>query len=232
MGRRFNVIIPNEKGGVELYQMKDWLRRNPSQLEGIDIAHRTSHQLRDALKRKGWTVEENDAEVRLMMPGVGSLVETLVSSVLGEDGLVGEEQAETTFALEYQLRDFLAQNLSSIPVKGKTLKLFVDNEGREGIEYPTDVGQIDILATDEAGAFFVFELKRGRSPDNAIGQLARYMGWLKQTIGKGKDVQGIIVAKSISANLKWAIAAVPYVSLFEYEVSFQLKPAEVLNGGS
>jgi RecB family endonuclease NucS len=62
------------------------------------------------------------------------------------------------------------------------VRLFVDPVGRDGVEYPTAVGPIDILAADDSGAFFVFELKRARSPDHAMGQLTRYMGWVRQTI--------------------------------------------------
>lgn len=85
------------------------------------------------------------------------------------------EPSETTFGLEYQLRDFIAQNIGAIPVSGKRLRLYVDQSGRDGIEYPTATGPIDILALDDTGAFVVFELKRARSPDRAMGQLTRYM---------------------------------------------------------
>ena len=80
------------------------------------------------------------------------------------------------------------------------------------------------MALDDTGAIVVFELKRARSPDHAIGQLTRYMGWVKQTIGKDRKIRGVIVAKTISASLRYAIAVIPDVSLFEYEVSFQLNP--------
>jgi RecB family endonuclease NucS len=111
-------------------------------------------------------------------------------------------------------------------VRGKRLRLFVDPTGRDGIEFPTAVGPIDILAVDESGAFFVFELKRARSPDRTIGQLARYMGWVRQTIGKDREVNGIIVAKEISDSLRYAASVVPNVSLFKYEVEFRLKAAQ------
>jgi hypothetical protein len=101
--------------------------------------------------------------------------------------------------------------------------LYDDPTGRDGLEFPTAVGPIDILAIDETLDFVVFELKRARSPDRAIGQLARYMGWVKQTIGKGRKVRGVIVARTISENLRYAVAVIPEVTLFEYEVSFELK---------
>ena len=153
-----------------------------------------------------------------------------MTSVLGEEKdatvEVDSEELEApqaSFALEYQLRDFLAQNISSIEVQGKRLQVYVDPTGRDGIEYPTAVGPIDILAVDASGNFFVFELKRARTPDHAIGQLTRYMGWVHQTIGKGREVNGIIVAKEISTNLRYAVSVVPRVSLFEYEIEFHLR---------
>jgi len=136
------------------------------------------------------------------------------------------ESSEASFELEFQLRDFIAQNLGAIDVAGNRLRLYVDPSERNGIEFPTDIGPIDILAVNDSGDFFVFELKRARSSDRAIGQLARYMGWVRQTFGKDREVNGIIVAKEISNGLRYAVSIVPNVSLFEYEVEFRLKPAQ------
>jgi RecB family endonuclease NucS len=118
--------------------------------------------------------------------------------------------------------------MNAIDVGGRRLRLYIDPTGREGIEYPTEVGLIDILATDESGSFFVFELKRASSPDRAVGQLARYMGWVKHTIGKDLAVNGVIVAKNITEKLKFAALVVPNVHLFQYEVEFHLKHAQEL----
>lgn len=224
--KRFNVVIPREDGGVEVHPMKQWLRQHPECIPaGLDPTSATSHQLRNGLRKLGWSVQETASEERLMKPGYSQL-ETTVEAVLGEEG-EGDDTEENVaaFALEYQLRDFLAQNLSAIPVEGKRLRLYVDPTGRDGVEYPTAVGPIDILAIDDEEQFVVFELKRARSPDHAIGQLSRYMGWITQTIGRGKKVRGVIVARSISENLRYSVAVVPNVSLFEYEVKFELKPS-------
>jgi endonuclease len=83
-------------------------------------------------------------------------------------------------------------------------------------------------AGGRSGEFHVFELKRGRTPDHVMGQLTRYMGWVSQTIGVGKTTHGIIVAKQVSDALRYAACVVPNVSLFEYEVSFQLRSASAL----
>lgn len=217
--RRYNIVVPKEDGGVELYRMKDWLRHHPEILPGVDPGDFNPSQLSNRLRRKGWSVQETPDEVRLLPPGTAG---TAVETILGEDDDSSEtEAANAYFALEYQLRDFLAHNLGAIDVQGRRLHLY-----EKGIEFPTAVGPIDILAVDDSGAFFVFELKRGRSPDYAIGQLSRYMGWVRQTIGKDHEVNGVIVAEEIGDGLRYAVSVFPNVSLFEYKIEFHLKSAQ------
>ena len=227
--KRFNIVLLKEDGGVEVHPMKDWLRQHPEHVpSGLDATGSTSHQLRNGLKKHGWQVQELSSETRLIMPttaDVGTSVESVFGSESEEDELAS---SETAFALEHYLRDFIAQNLNAITVQGKRLTLYVDPTGRDGVEYPTAVGPIDILATDSDRGFFVFELKLGRGPDKAIGQLTRYMGWVKQTIGRDTDVNGVIVAKAIDDKLRYAASVVPHVNLLEYEVDFRLKDANII----
>jgi hypothetical protein len=229
--KRFSVAIPKDDGGVEVYPMKEWLRQHPDEnTTGLDPTSRTSHELRSALHKAGWSVRETDSQVLLLKPTEADGNST-IDQVLGtieEEEISENEPREASFTLEHQLRDFLAQNLSAIDVGGRRLRLYVDPSGRDGIEYPSAVGPIDVLAVDENGAFYIFELKRARSPDHAIGQLARYMGWVHHTIGAQKTVNGIIVAKQITDNLRYAISVMPNVNLFEYEVEFHLKAANDL----
>ena len=229
--QRHNVVIPREDGGVEVHPLKEWLRQHPDEVPpGLDATSSTSHQLRSGLRRLGWSMEETPTEVRLIKPGTASGPK-IVDDVLGRDGsdeFVNDEAAEPFFSLEYQLRDFIASNLSTIAINGRRLRLFVDQAGHDGIEYPSAVGPIDILAIDDENSFYVFELKRANSPDRAFGQVARYMGWVRQTIGRERDVFGVIVAKSISENLRYAASIVPNIHLFEYEVEFHLRAAHEL----
>jgi hypothetical protein len=222
--KRFNIVVPKEDGGIELHPMKEWLRQNPQHVpSGLDATSSTSHQLRGGLRRSGWSLQETPSEVRLIPPGTR---EAAIEAIFGDDADSEVSDApEASFGLEFQLRDFIAQNIGSIEVQGRRLRLYVDPAGRDGIEFPTAVGPIDILTWDASGNFFVFELKRARSPDHAIGQLARYMGWVKQTIGRNVEVNGVIVAKEIGDSLRYAVSVIPKVSLFEYEVEFHLKSA-------
>ena len=58
------------------------------------------------------------------------------------------------------------------------------------------------------------------------------MVWIKKNLAKGRKVKGVIMAKSISSNLRHAIVAVPNVSLFEYQVAFTLNQIQEADGPS
>ncbi|KIY17075.1 nuclease [Pseudomonas amygdali pv. tabaci] len=204
--------------------MKEWCRQNPSEAPPLNPNETNSQALRRGFIRLGWLTEETDTQVLILRPGTP---QKTVEVIENEDLPLDEQDTpdsdrETVFELEWQLRDFIAHNIETLRVDGKALRLYVDDIGRDGVEYPTGVGPIDILALDSDDSFVVFELKRGRVADKAIGQISRYMGWIKKNLAKGKMVKGVIVAKSISSNLRHAIVAVPNVSLFEYEVAFSL----------
>jgi hypothetical protein len=139
------------------------------------------------------------------------------------------EADQASFALEAQLRDFIAQNLPRIQINGRRVTLYTDTSGRVGVEYPTGVGPIDILAVDDSGNFVVFELKLERGPDRALGQLARYMGWVKLNLAREREVGGVVVAKLIDERLRYAVCVIPNVTLLEYEVEFRLREVGSLN---
>ena len=221
--KKYSVVMVGQDGAHTLYPMKEWCRQNPDEAPPID-PNTNSQQLRRAFIRMGWVTEETETQVLVLHPGTPkTAVQAIENDELDPDEQdTPDSDRETVFELEWQLRDFISHNIETLKLEGKPLRLYVDGQGRDGVEYPTGVGPIDILALDSDDSFVVFELKRGRVADKAIGQISRYMGWIKKNLAKGKMVKGVIVAKSISSNLRHAIVAVPNVSLFEYEVAFSL----------
>lgn len=149
-----------------------------------------------------------------------SVRQVLNEGTIEEEEYVDEEDKSFLFPLEANLRDFLIQHLNTI--KDQKLKLFKDITGRDGKEYPTDVGQIDILANDPDGNFIVFELKLSHGVDKALGQLLRYMGWVKKNLASDKKVKGIIVANTMDEKIKYAVSIIPDVTLYEYQMKFEL----------
>jgi hypothetical protein len=67
--KKFYVVITNDAGDAGVHRMRPWFRSNPDKLPpGFDLNDKTTHQLRNALLRHGWTVAEDDDEVRLVSP--------------------------------------------------------------------------------------------------------------------------------------------------------------------
>lgn len=137
-----------------------------------------------------------------------------------------EEPSEATpgaseeFAYEHDLRDYLARNLHIIE---PSLKLYTD-EGITGVEFPVGGRYIDILAVDQAGGYVVIELKVSKGYDRVVGQLLRYVSWIKKNHAEpGQGVRGIIIAKQISEDLRLACSEVSSVSLYEYALSVAVK---------
>ena len=126
------------------------------------------------------------------------------------------------FALESHLRDYLAKNISTIYGLPGNIKLFKDRNG-DGIEYRTDVGVIDVLAIDDKKCLYVFELKLGRGSDAAVGQVLRYMGWLKENVSDISEVYGVLMAADLSDNLRYAASMAQNILLFEYQMQFTVK---------
>ncbi len=138
-----------------------------------------------------------------------------------------ESAREVSFGLEKYLEGFLVSNWEKIDL-ANDLDIYEDENGDVvGQQFPTDVGRIDILCTDRrTGNFVVIELKKGRSSDTVLGQVLRYMGWVKHHLGKGGDVRGVIISNEGDEKLKYALQAVGAdVRLITYEVSFELKEA-------
>jgi hypothetical protein len=147
----------------------------------------------------------------------------LISTVPEQTPEVEEQENEfiggsREFAFERDLRSYLAKNLGSLE-RGLTL---FEEEGFSGVEFPAGGRFIDILAVDAQGQYVVIELKVSRGYERVMGQLLRYMGWVKHNLANGKKVRGIIVASEITEDLVLAASLVPDIALYRYELALKL----------
>lgn len=119
-----------------------------------------------------------------------------------EENFENELSNSTTikkFAYEKDLQNFLSKNLEIIE---PGLKLY-EEEGITGIEYDAGGRFIDILAIDKDENFVVIELKVSKGYDRVVGQILRYIGWIKEILSESdKKVRGIIIARSILDDIK------------------------------
>ena len=140
---------------------------------------------------------------------------------IDNDTLEDEEARE--FAYERDLQAFLARNLDIIE---PGLELFTDEENEDvnGFEFPAGGRYIDILAKSKTNDLVVIELKVSKAYDRVVGQLMRYMAWIKENIAEDdQNVRGVIISKTISEDLVLATSMVQDVILFEYELNVTLK---------
>lgn len=125
------------------------------------------------------------------------------------------------FYMEQQLEDFIISNWESTTL-GQEYELIYEDGTLKSQQYVTPVGRMDILARDKkTGSHVVIELKRNQTSDDTIGQITRYMGWVKQELGDD-GVKGVIIAGSYDKRLDYARVMMPGLEVFIYEVQFTL----------
>ena len=107
---------------------------------------------------------------------------------------------------------------------GKKYDIFNEDDELVGQQYETDTGPIDVLAiSKDKKRLLVVELKRGRASDVVVGQVLRYMGFVKEQIAEDdQSVEGVIIALEDDQKLRWAISSVPAILFYRYQISFKL----------
>ncbi len=133
--------------------------------------------------------------------------------------------ATAEFVLEAHLEEFLLGNWNTVNW-GRSLSLWQGTDETSGHQLSTPIGRLDLLCVDTStNALVVVELKRGRPADRVIGQVARYMGWVRTHLAtNGQSVEGMVVAHEHDDRLRYAAAAVPGLTILTYHVTFQLAP--------
>ncbi len=147
-----------------------------------------------------------------------------VEAILQKEGVT--DIAE--FGLEKFLEDFLVYNWEKTSL-GKTYAILEKDGDLIGQQYDTEiVGRIDILAKSKDGKeWLVIELKRGRSSDEVVGQVLRYIGFVSEHLAsEGETVKGLIILGSHDDRIRYALKTLPNVSLQTYEVNFKLNNME------
>lgn len=152
-------------------------------------------------------------------------LENLISGNLPPAIVATDESVEdpSIFALEKHLEDFLVQNWKQTELSEK-YDIFEEEGELVGQQYPSDTGPIDILAISrDKKELLVVELKKGRVSDVAVGQLQRYMGYVKEELAEeGQKVKGVIIALEDDIRLRRALAVTQGIEFYTYKVSFRL----------
>lgn len=129
--------------------------------------------------------------------------------------------------MEEEVRRYVAALESLEAVLGPTYagyKLYSGEDGKTGELYDTEVvGEIDLLyQNQESGDFLVVELKRTEdTSDSVVGQIGRYLGWVGDNLAKERNVRGLIIVRSASEELRYAVKALRDCQLATYDLVFR-----------
>lgn len=128
----------------------------------------------------------------------------------------------SAFAMEEHLEEFLVSNWENTEL-GRDFNIY-EEDGQKAQQYQTDTGPLDILAiSKDKKRLLVVELKKGRASDAVVGQILRYMSYVKEMLAEeGQTVHGAIIALEDDQRIRRALAMVNGVQFFRYQVSFKL----------
>ncbi len=110
------------------------------------------------------------------------------------------------------------------------LEVLTDESGSEiGVDHPTDVGVIDLLARDEAGVLVAVIVVEPGHPGDIVAESLHRLGWVRKHLAKsGEDVRGIVLTESLDEQTAYAAAAVAGTLRFKsYALSLSLVDLDV-----
>ena len=153
-------------------------------------------------------------------------IEKLLGVQLNDPVLVASDpdvEDAAAFAMEKHLEDFLVRNWAQTEL-GKDYDIYAEDGEPVGQQYPTDTGPMDLLAVKkDKSELLVVELKRGKASDVVVGQVLRYMGFVKEDLAESHQaVRGVIIALEDDLRIRRALAVTPSIQFFRYQISFKL----------
>ncbi len=142
------------------------------------------------------------------------------SVIISPDGTIEDL---SVFALEKHLEDFLIENWKQTEL-GNRYDIYEQDGELVGQQFPTDTGPIDILAiSKDKKELLVVELKKGRASDSVVGQIQRYMGYVKAELAEQNQVvKGVIIALDDDTKIKRALTIAKDIEFYSYQVTFKL----------
>lgn len=226
LSRNDLIVSPNGQGQYQIgritgdyyYEAGSSLshRRPVDWVTGLIDKSALSDGLRRSLATPGTVtrLEEHGPEIELFL-GQSSRPEI----VLGNPGL----DSPSSFALEKHLEEFLVSNWAKTEI-GKNYDIYEEGGVLIGQQYSTDTGNLDILAiSKDKKELLVIELKRGRVSDVVVGQIQRYMGFVKDELCEPhQTVRGLIIGLDDDLRIKRALSVTQGIEFVRYEISFRL----------
>ena len=221
------VLCPNGEGNYYAGEIMG----NYEYRKGETLPHRRAVRWFDRIMKR----EEFSEALKNSTGSIGTVsniskyaqeIETLLSgsciaSIISTDETI-EDASE--FALEKHLEDFLVANWKSTEL-GKHYDIYEEDGEMVGKQYPSDTGPIDILAiSKDKKEILVVELKKGRVSDVVVGQVQRYMGYVKDELAEANQlVRGVIIGFEDDIRIYRALSVAQNIDFYTYKIQFKLE---------
>jgi len=134
--------------------------------------------------------------------------------------------SESIFGLEKYLHEFLTDNWDATELSHEWNLLEEDGEIVGSRYYTGEIGEIDLLAKHKRdNKWLVIELKKNQTSDSTVGQILRYMSWVRRNLASdGGKVKGLVICHKIDKNLQYALDVQTDVNCMTYQINFTLNP--------
>ena len=220
------VLCPDGEGSYYVGEVESSYHYHPNQV----LPHRRT------VKWYPTTIERSSMSQNLKNSTGSVGTSSNVSQYAEEiEGLIGNNKPPTlvstdttiedpsVFALEKHLEDFLVKNWNQTEL-GIHYNIYQEDGELVGQQYPSDTGPLDILAISKDGkTLLVVELKKGRVSDNVVGQIQRYMGYVKDELAEeNQEVRGVIIGLEDDLKIKRALSVTNNIEFYRYQVNFKL----------
>jgi hypothetical protein len=88
------------------------------------------------------------------------------------------------------------------------LRVYQDGGRPVGVGFTTAVGEIDLLAQDDAGGLVVVTVADGEPDKDAVLELLQRIGFVRtQVAASGQEVRGLLLVERLSDPVRYTIAA-------------------------
>lgn len=120
----------------------------------------------------------------------------------------------TFFVLENGIEEAVKVNLSKLQLRP------AEEEIQQQCDLGIGIGRTDLICRDKNDNYVVLELKVGQSSDAVIGQIMRYMGYIRENWAskEGKEVKGIVLSPSYDEHLYYAAQEAPNIQVLHLRI--------------
>ena len=230
------VLSPANHEGLRYVGIVRGGYRYQSCSEELPYRHRRDVEWIASINKEDFSVPLRNSSGAIMtifsISGHAEEVEGLLRASVSPSVRPGADAVDLKeFGMEAHLEDFLVENWDSIEAF-KGYEIYQEDGEIVGQQYVTEIGRIDILARSKNGKeWLVIELKKGKTSDDVVGQVLRYIGWIQKNEAKqGEIVRGFVISGEEDTRLKYALHSLTHVDFMTYKVQFQLAQVARLSG--